>query len=419
MYGLIGKSLSHSFSKEIHEILHSEEYNLIELDKLDAFFKSKRFKGINVTNPYKQDVIKYLDVFSNIVKETNSVNTIINKSGFLYGYNTDYEGLKFLLSYNKISIKNSSVLILGNGATSRTTQVLCSHLGAKEIIVAARSPKKNEIHINECDNFKHCNIVINTTPNGMFPNNDDELLVNLDLFSNLNSVVDLVYNPLETKLISKAISLNIKGVNGLLMLVRQAVKSCELFHNQEYSNTITTDIYRRILFNMLNFVLIGMPMSGKSFYAKSLSKKYDKELVDIDKVITYEIRMSIQDFFNTKGESEFRKIEKNKVFKISKGLNQAISTGGGTIINSKNIEYLKQNGIIIFLDVPLNILKEMNPRNRPLLKDSSNLDTLYKERHHLYQKHADIVINKSTMDDKTVLNMIEVKINEYINTKWT
>ena len=419
MYGLIGKRLSHSFSKEIHERLHSEPYNLIELDQLDTFFKSKRFNGINVTIPYKQDVIKYLDVCSSVVKETNSVNTVINQSGFLYGYNTDYEGLKFLLKYYKISVKNKSILILGNGATSRTVEVLCKHLGANDIVKAARTPKNKDISFKDYDQYKKVDVVINATPSGMHPNNNDELLIDLGQFTKLEAVVDLVYNPLETKLISKAKSLNIKGVNGLMMLVSQAVKSCELFHNQKFDESITSDIYREVLFNMLNFVLIGMPMSGKSFYSKALSKAFNKNLIDIDKQIIYDSGMSISNIFKLKGEIKFRSIETNTIEIVSKSLSQAISTGGGTILNAKNMEYLKQNGIIIFLDVPLDKLKKMNPRNRPLLKDVSNLEVLYNDRYHLYKQYSDIVINKVINDDKAILNMIEVKINEYISTKWS
>ena len=419
MYGLIGKQLSHSFSKVIHEKLHSESYDLIELDELDAFFESKRFNGINVTIPYKQEVISYLDVCSSIVKETNSVNTIINRSGFLYGYNTDYEGLKFLLNYNNISISNKTVLILGNGATSRTIEVLCSHLGAKEIIIAARNPKEEEVMFKDIEKYKQSNIIINATPSGMYPNNYDDILVDLDKFNSLEAVVDLVYNPLETKLISKAKSLNIIGVNGLMMLVRQAVKSCELFHNRKFSNDVTIDMYKETLLNMVNIVLIGMPMSGKSFYSRALSSRFNKKLVDVDKDIQSELGMSISNIFETKGESEFRSIETRFIRNISKSLNQAVSTGGGTILDPKNIEYLKQNGIIIFLDVPLEALKNINPRNRPLLKDVNSLEDLYNSRYHLYQNYADIVISKTTMDEETVLNVIEVKINEYINTKWS
>jgi shikimate kinase len=162
-----------------------------------------------------------------------------------------------------------------------------------------------------------------------------------------------------------------------------------------------------------------MPMSGKSYYARALSALYNKDLVDIDHQIITSINKTIPEIFEENGEKGFRKIETVSIMETSKSLNQAISTGGGTILNAKNIDYLKQNGIIIFLDVPLDLLKGMNPRNRPLLKDTKNLEKLYKDRHHLYLKYADIVINKTNMDESTILNMIEVKINEHINTKWT
>lgn len=419
MFGLIGKKLSHSFSKEIHEILSSESYNLIELSQLDSFFQSKQFKGLNVTIPYKEDVIKHIDVKSDIVIKTNSVNTIINKDGLLYGYNTDYEGLRYLLEYNDISVKGKTVLVLGNGATSRTVELLCHDLGAKKIIKAARSPKGNDVSLNNVREYNMANIIINATPSGMYPNNYDDLIIKLEDFINLQAVVDLVYNPLKTRLIIKAISMDIIAVNGLMMLVRQAVKSCELFHNLKFNDSKTIKIYNRIVFNMINIVLIGMPMSGKSRYARALSNIYNKKLIDIDKMIIRETGMNISKIFETSKEEGFRLIETNTLMKISKGLNQVVSTGGGVVVNAKNIDYLKQNGIIIFLDVPIKILEKMSTKDRPLLNDINNLTILYNDRHQLYLQYADIVINKNNLDDNHILNMIEVKIDEYINTKWS
>lgn len=419
MFGLIGKTLSHSLSKEIHETLNNKPYNLVELKELGPFIKQKDFVGLNVTIPYKQEVIKYLDVSSNVVQKTNAVNTIVNRNGLLYGYNTDYEGLQFLLQFHNIKIKNEAILILGNGATSSTIEVLCKELGAKTIIKVARNPKHNDLSFDEVEKFSNVDILINATPSGMYPNNEDDLLVDLESFINLKVVVDLVYNPLQTKLVRKAKLLNIKAVNGLMMLVRQAVKSCELFHNEVFNDSLTVKIYKDLIFKMYNFVLIGMPMSGKSYYARALSSLYNKTLVDIDKQISYTENLEISKIFNKYGESAFRKLESEIIRSTSKSFKQAISTGGGSILNAKNMEYLKQNGIIIFLDVPLNILKGMNPRNRPLLRDVNNLEKLYEDRHSLYLKYADIVIKKTSMDDKVVLNMIEVKINEYISTKWT
>jgi len=296
---------------------------------------------------------------------------------------------------------------------------LCKNLGAQKIIKAARKPKHNEVLFSDSNKYKTANVVINATPSGMYPNNYDELLIDLGQMNSLEAVVDLVYNPLETKLVSKAKSLNILGVNGLMMLVSQAVQSCELFHNQTYKKEVIINIYKEILFNMMNIIIIGMPMSGKSFYARALSKTFNKEITDIDEEIHHIEGISIPTIFKTKGENEFRRIESEVIMNVSKELRQAISTGGGSILNAKNIDYLKQNGIIIFLDASLEVLKGMNPRNRPLLKDFKNLETLYKDRHHLYVKYADITIEKLVMDENVVLNMIEVKINEYINTKWS
>ena len=164
-------------------------------------------------------------------------------------------------------------------------EVLCKNLGAQKIIKAARKPKHNEVLFSDSNKYKTANVVINATPSGMYPNNYDEMLIDLEQIAGLEAVVDLVYNPLETKLVSKAKSLNILGVNGLMMLVSQAVQSCELFHNQTYKKEVIINIYKEILFNMMNIIIIGMPMSGKSFYARALSKSFNKEITDIDEEI--------------------------------------------------------------------------------------------------------------------------------------
>lgn len=416
MYGLIGKHLSHSFSKEIHEQLHSEPYDLIELPQLDSFFSKKKFKGVNVTIPYKEAVIPYLDFVSDTVKATNSVNTIINKNGYLYGYNTDYDGLEFLLNFYEISIKDKGVLILGNGASMRTTKFLCESLKAKKIVVLARNPKENEIDFNDVIVDKEINIVFNTTPLGMYPNNSDNLLVDLKLFPNLHYVVDLIYNPLETKLLKEAKNLQLIAVNGLMMLSHQAVKSCELFHNQVFEPAITEKIYHNILSKNVNLVLIGMPMCGKTLFSKLLAEKLNKIYVDIDTEIAEKAGMEIAEIFAKNGQSEFRKLEKEVIFEISKEHSQAISTGGGAILDENNISYLKQNGIMIFLDVSLDILKERNPKDRPLLTNIDSLDILFLERHHLYTKYADIIIKKDGLALNKAIELIEVKINEYLSS---
>ncbi|MBN2604443.1 MAG: shikimate dehydrogenase [Bacilli bacterium] len=416
MFGLIGKKLSHSFSKEIHEKLVNEHYNLIELDQLDSFFHVRDFKGINVTIPFKKEAIKYLDYVSESVKSTNAVNTIINNNGILFGYNTDFDGMVYLLNKNKIEIKNKIVLILGNGATSGTTRAVCQNLKAKSIIICARNPKENQYDFQDVYTNKDIQIIINATPNGMYPNNDDKSLIDLSQFPYIEAVVDLVYNPLKTSLIQDAEKHNIKSTNGLLMLVHQAVKACELFHGITFPNSVTDTIYRQMLLSRLNFILIGMPMSGKTHFAKRLSLLYDKKYFDIDHELEVENHTSIQSYFEQFGESSFRDLETSMIKKVSIGHNQAISTGGGAILSENNMYTLKQNGIIIFLDASLELLKKCNPKNRPLLQDKDNLEKLYNDRHHLYQKYADIVIKKEILDSDILLKMIEVKINEYLSS---
>ncbi len=229
MYGLIGKKLAHSYSKEIHEQLHNEEYNLIELDKLDSFFLEKNFKGLNITIPYKTDVIKYCDELSELARRTQSVNSIVNINGKIHGYNTDYDGLKYLLEYNQISLSNKRVLILGNGSTSRTIQVLCQDLNTEFILVSARNPKENEVPYTTLKNNQNIHLIFNATPVGMYPNNENSLNIDLDSFKGLEAVIDLIYNPLETNILQKARKKRIKYINGLMMLVHQAVKSSEIF----------------------------------------------------------------------------------------------------------------------------------------------------------------------------------------------
>ena len=416
MYGLVGKKLKHSYSKEIHEKLHYEKYNLIELNELDSFFQEKKFKGINITIPYKSDVIPYCDKLSETAIKTHSVNSIVNINGILHGYNTDYEGLLFMLRHHKIIIKNMIVLILGNGSTSRTIKSLCFDLKAKEIIVSARNPKQEEINLKDIKNHQNIDIIFNSTPVGMYPNNKDSLDIDLDNFSNLKAVIDLIYNPFETKILNSARKRSIKTVNGLLMLVHQAAKSSELFHNRSYSEETTINIYQNLLLKMTNFILIGMPMSGKTYFAKLLGNSYNKIVVDIDKLIIKNEGMPIDTIFQTKGEKAFRELEISNIMKISKLHNQAISIGGGAVLNKNNILYLKQNGIVIFLDVDLKMLKKFNPKKRPLLQDKRNIENIYYQRYPLYKDCADIIIKKDTIDERKILNQIEVKISEYFNT---
>ena len=416
MYGLLGKKLGHSFSKTIHEEFTKQPYKLIEVEKLEQFFSTTQFQGLNVTIPYKQSVIEYLDELSTEAKEINAVNTIIFRSGKLIGYNTDYYGLGKALSYNDITVTNKSILIMGNGSTSRTIQYYCKTNLAQNITILARNPKGNEYNLSDVDNFKNVDIIFNATPVGMFPNNNQAQLLELATFPNLTSVIDVVYNPLRSNLLIEAERLGIQTVNGLSMLIYQAKKSIELFHDIKINDDIVNTYYRKLLFQKKNLVFIGMPMSGKSFFSRLCAKRFNKSLVDIDIEIVKYANDSIPNIFQNKGEIHFRNIESDVILNHSKLNNQAISCGGGVILSKENMVNLKQNGIIIFIDVPLSLLYKCNPKERPLLKDKSNLENLYYTRYDKYVEYADIIIDKTNFNENELMQQIEVKLNEYIGT---
>lgn len=416
MRGLLGKKLSHSFSKEIHEKIDNIKYDLIEIDDLDPFFQEKKFKSLNVTIPYKQEVIKYLDNISDTAKQLQTVNTIVNKNGVLFGYNTDIDGLQFLINHYTIPIKNKVVGILGNGATKRTIEYVVNELGATKILIFARNPIEKEYHFTNKDKLKEIDILFNATPNGMFPHNNADLLINLDNIIKCSHLVDLIYNPLRTKLIIESEKRNIKAVNGLMMLVSQAVKANELFNSTTYKKSITLELYKEILLNSLNIVLIGMPMSGKSYYSKAISNLYNKSLIDIDSYIETTYNMDIPQIFSNFGEQTFREYESKSIAKLSKLHNQAISTGGGVVLNEYNIDSLKQNGLLLFLDMHIDELKKCNPKGRPLLQNPKNIELLYNQRYNLYNKYCDKRVIKRGFKRKDTLSKIEVKINEYINS---
>jgi shikimate dehydrogenase len=416
MYGLLGKTLKHSFSKDIHEALSDVNYTLYETDDLEEFFQNTPFKGLNVTIPYKHDVISFLDELSEEAEALQAVNTIIRRSGKLYGYNTDYYGLENTLKRSGITVQNKDVLILGNGSTSRTIQYYCKQNLAKKITVLARNPNQNEYHFTSVENFKSTSIVFNATPVGMFPDNDGVLPIDLISLPNVVSVVDVIYNPLRSNLLIAAEKRGIQTVNGLFMLISQAVKALELFHNIDISSDIIESYYKSLLLKQSNLVLIGMPMSGKSYFAKRLAKHYHKKVLELDQAIEEYAGMPIPNIFALQGEDGFRNIESKLVFEYSKQHNKAISTGGGVVLNPENIRHLKQNGILIFLDMPLEMLQECNPKDRPLLQNRKNLEKLYYSRYDLYNDYADIVVQKTTFDAKKTQQLIEVKLDAYLSS---
>ncbi len=415
-FGLFGKNLSHSLSKQIHTMFGNNDYEVYNVDKPEDIFSNKNMVGFNITIPYKTLVIPYLNNLDKVAQETNSVNTIIRKDDKLYGYNTDYYGFIQTLKYFKVKIKEKNVLLLGNGSVSETVFKALKDFGAKKVLKLCRTKRGiNDILFSEFNDYENYDIIINTTPVGMFPHNDDIQLINLSSFTKLHYVIDLIYNPFKTKLLVEAEKLDIKAINGLYMLVMQAKKANELFFNKAIPLNKANQIYYKLKKNLYNLVFIGLPLSGKSKYAKLVGTKLHKNIIDIDNVIEGKTDMKISDIFTSKGESEFRNLETQVVNDIYKFHNQCISTGGGLIKNKNNIDKLKQNGVIIFLDKDPLVISKKEIFNRPLIKSGEDILKLAKERLPIYNSLADVTV-KIYKDTNSHIKEIKEMFYEYINS---
>lgn len=391
-YGLIGEKLGHSFSKEIHESINNYEYEIHEVAKndFDDFMIKRDFVAINVTIPYKEKVIPYLDYIDEAAKTIGAVNTVVNKKGKLYGYNTDFLGLRDLVLTNNINVLGKKVVIFGDGGTAKTSYVVFSSLGAKEIHFVSLFPNDNACSYEKAKTLHNdAEIIVNATPCGMYPNNND-LIMDITHFSKLEAVVDVIYNPLKTTLVRLAEKMGIKAAGGLYMLVAQAVYASSIFVNQEYDKDVIKSIYNKIYKSKENIVLIGMPSCGKSTIGEVLSEKLSKTFIDSDVLIEEKIGKPISDFLTKDNESEFRDLEEEIIDKLAKQNNLIISTGGGVIKRINNIDRLKANGIVIFIDRPLELLEATT--SRPLSSDKKALEKLYLERYDLYKQASDIIV---------------------------
>ncbi len=408
-YGCIGESLKHSFSKEIHNLLTDYDYEIreVERDKLDQFMSRKEFTAINVTIPYKENVIPHLYHIDEHAKLIGAVNTIVNLNGKLYGYNTDFFGLESLLNKAEIDVANKKVAILGTGGTSKTARAVCKSKGAREIVVVSRRSVDGAISYEELyDNHNDIEVVINCTPNGMYPNNYSSPL-DLDKFSQVEGVVDAIYNPLKSVLISSAMAKGIKALGGLYMLVAQAVKACEIFLNKKFEKSVLEETYQKILSQKQNIVLIGMPSSGKTTIGKKLAQMTNKQFIDTDVEIE-KTGEKITDIFKTKGEKYFRDLESQVVLETAKKTEVIIATGGGSVLRKENVQALKQNGILVFLD---RSLKNLIPTtDRPLSSDVDALKKRYQERYSIYSQVCDLKVNGDTTVDQ-VAKSILMEIN--------
>lgn len=383
MYYLIGEKLKHSYSKTIHNG-QGFEYELKELDRGEVgdFLTSRNFDGLNVTIPYKESVLPYIEK-SKLVESVGACNTIAKRDGKLFGFNTDVFGLKKALIEKKIEVNGKKTLILGSGGASKAAVKAVTELGGNPIVVS----RKGE---NNYDNlFLHydAGVIINATPVGMSPDCDGRIL-DLKPFKKLDGVMDFIYNPDKTPLIMQAEELGLKWQNGLSMLIWQALASEELFTGKAKDETEISIDKKPNLF-LKNIVLIGMPFSGKSTIGKELSRICGFEFVDVDEEIERQGK-TIPEIFASGGESEFRKIEKTVIREIAKKSQKIIATGGGAVLDGENVYNLKQNGVLVLLNRD-GIPSDLN--GRPLVKNSDDFAALKEKRKNYYMAAQDVIVS--------------------------
>ena len=405
-YGLIGASLSHSYSKIIHNFLGNGEYQLWEIkpEKLAAFFQTAAFAGVNVTIPYKRDVMPYC-ILSDTAARIGSVNTIINKHGRLYGCNTDYAGFLYMAKRAGVDFSRKKVLILGSGGTAKTVFCAARDSGAGEIIIVSRRGKDNYKNIAK---HRDSDILINATPLGMYPQNDG-LPVDISLFAQLTDVMDVIYNPLKTNLLLSAQKSGVNFMNGLPMLVAQAWFSHKLFFDLTGAPDEDEEVMEAVLHKteklFKNIVLIGMPGCGKTTIGRELARRLDLKFTDTDFEIESKTGKSVPAIINTQGEAYFRKVEQEIILRIAKEPGQVIATGGGSVMAPENRDTLSQNGFVVFLEREI---RSLATDNRPLAKDFAAVSELYEARAPVYNALCDKKVCLGDSLEENIAVMMEL-----------
>ena len=405
--GLLGQTLGHSFSREIHEALGRYEYELIELapEDLADFLRARDFDGVNVTIPYKQAVIPYLDGMSARAEAIGAVNTVVNRGGRLWGDNTDFGGLEALIRRMGLDPRGKTVLIAGSGGTSRTAAAVAKAMGAEAVIRMSRSGRDGALTYEAaCEAYGGAEILIQTTPAGMYPDLDG-CAVDLSRLPKLQGVVDAVYNPLTTRLVQEARKRGVPAENGLYMLVAQAVLASEAFTGEALPPETAERLYRKLLFEKRSIVLTGMPGSGKSTLGRLLADKLGRAFFDTDAEIVRRSGMTIPALFRSRGEPYFRDLESAVIRELSAQGGKLIATGGGAVLRPENVDALRRNGTLVFLDRPPEAL--LPTEDRPLADDKAKLRALYAARYPLYAAAADLRIPVTGTPEETANTILE------------
>lgn len=417
-YGMIGEHLSDSFSKYIHERIVSYYYKSavykyemqeLQAEQVKEYLHASPFKGINVAAPYQQTVIPCLDEISDQARETGAVDTIINRGGKLCGYNTAYSAMIDLLQYSGADPAGKKVLILGTGSSSKAACAAASDMGASEILRVSRTGREGALTYEDAYNgCTDADIIINTTPCGMSPDLDASP-IKLESFTKLCGLVDLIDDPLRTSLVLEAQKRGIPAQGGLYMRVMKEIHTFELFTGSDISHEESRRIYQEILNSRRNIVLTGMSLAGKTTLGTLVSGKLGRRLEDTDLMIIDREKREITDIFATDGEPYFRDLESAMCRELAAEKGIVIATGGGAILREENVDALKKNGFIIFLDRPLDQL--MPASDRPLADTKEKVAALLEKRYPIYRSTCDgSISNDKTPEDgaEKILSLLDM-----------
>lgn len=402
-FGLLGRTLGHSFSPRIHSALGNTNYELFEREpsQLQEFFADPELQGINITIPYKVNALEACDVVDPRAERIGCVNTMVRKDGKWHGYNTDYDGFVFTLQHAGIDVSGKECIILGDGASSATVHVALEDLGAKNIVHLSR--KTAPFYGDAPNYYETAQIIINCTPIGMYPHNPANL-IDITQFSKLEGVVDLIYNPRRTILLLQAEMMETPHCDGLPFLVAQGVEAANHFQGESFGTKEIEQILRDMRREKENIILIGMPGVGKTTVGKALGEKMGRTCIDVDQELEKEIG-DISTYITEQGEPAFREKEAEMIAKLGTQTGLVISTGGGCVTVPKNFAHLRQNSRIYQLTQPI---ENLSTTGRVLSSGGiERLRELEEIRTPMYESFAQCIIEHNRNAPETVAAILE------------
>ena len=399
--GLLGRTLGHSYSPQIHARLGEYRYALYEKEpeELEDFLKNGDFTGLNVTIPYKKAVIPYLDELSPRAKALGAVNTVVRRpDGSLIGHNTDFFGFEVMLRTGGVSVSGKKALVCGSGGASNTVCAVLKEAGAN-VVVLSRSGENNYRNL---ERHADASLIVNATPVGMYPEVEKAVIENLNGFPKLEAVLDLIYNPARSMLLMEAEQRGLPAVNGLRMLVAQAKESAEWYTGATIDDSVIETIYNDLRLQMENIILVGMPGCGKTTIGTALAKALHREFLDADAVLEERAGRSITEIIPQDGENAFRAMESAVLLDLGKQSGLVIATGGGCVTRPENYPSLHRNGTVVWLKRPI---ADLPTEGRPLSK-AGHLEEMYRKRAPMYQAFSDFSVENTGTPEKVAREIL-------------